>query len=136
MGMHRLMGQVHEEGLLVIFFKEADGLVGQRCHGLVSMEGGKTMEGMIKTKFAAHFLHLFGFLRSVAHADVPFPKVGGSIALALERLGQCAGAERNAPGKDGPFMPRPRISRGEPRQGPGDMHTGGMSSREQFSTCG
>jgi len=32
MGMHRLMGQIHEEGFLVILSQEADGLVGQRRH--------------------------------------------------------------------------------------------------------
>lgn len=97
MGMHRLMGQVHEEGLLVLLSQEADGLVGQRCHGLVSMEARKTMEGMIKPEFAAHYRHLLGIPHGVVHADVPFPEVGGSIALVLERLGQGAGAERNAP---------------------------------------
>ena len=100
------------------------------------MEGGKAMEGLIKTKFAAHFRHPLGIPHGVVHADVPFPKVSGSIALVLERLGQCAGAERNASGKDGPFMPRPRMFLGTPRQGPGDMHTGGISPGEQFSTCG
>ena len=130
------MGQIHEERFLLILSKEADGLVGQRRYGLVSMEGGKTMEGMIKTEFAAHFRHPLGIPHGVVHADVPFSEVGGSIALVLERLGQCSGAERNAPGKDRPFVPRPRIFLGTPRQGPGDMHPGGMSSGEQFGPCG
>ena len=94
------------------------------------------MEGLIKTEFAAHFRHPLGIPHGVVHADVPFPKVGGSIALILERFGQCAGTERNAPGKDGSFVPRPRMSLGKPRQGSGDMHAGGMSTGEQFSTCG
>ena len=94
------------------------------------------MEGMIKTEFTAHFRHPLGIPHGVVHADVPFPKVGGSIALVLELLGQCAGAERNASGKDGPFVPCPRVFLGQPWEGFGDMHACGMSPGEQFGPCG